>query len=185
MPHLLLPGYAGSLLGEAMQFAIYCQKKRARQAGVPWGISESGYFAFDEALNYQYKAHGVQKLGVKQGLDRELVVAPYASFLTLPFDPDASMQNLERLERMGITGQYGFYEAADFTPVRVPQGERYAIVRSYMAHHVGMSMIACANALLGNVMQKRFMRDHAMAAARDFLQEKIAMDGVVYDQMKP
>ncbi|WP_195276482.1 GH36-type glycosyl hydrolase domain-containing protein [Anaerotruncus rubiinfantis] len=185
MPHLLLPVYEGSLLGEAMQYAIYCQKKRARQAGVPWGISESGYFAFDEALNYQYKAHGVQKLGVKQGLDRELVVAPYASFLTLPFDPDASMQNLERLERMGITGQYGFYEAADFTPVRVPQGERYAIVRSYMAHHVGMSMIACANALLGNVMQKRFMRDHAMAAARDFLQEKIAKDAVVYDQMKP
>lgn len=184
MPHLLLPAYDGSLLGEALHYALYCQKRRARRAGVPWGISESGYFAFDPHLNYQYKAHGVQALGVKRGLDRECVVAPYATFLALPFDLDGAMKNLGRLEELGMTGRYGFYEAADFTPGRAPAGG-FAVVRSYMAHHVGMSIVACANALLDNVMQKRFMRDHAMGSAREFLQEKISKDAVVYDQMKP
>ena len=184
MPHLLLPAYDGSLLGEALHYALYCQKRRARRAGVPWGISESGYFAFDPHLNYQYKAHGVQALGVKRGLDRECVVAPYATFLALPFDLDGGMKNLDRLEALGMAGRYGFYEAADFTPGRAPAGG-FAVVRSYMAHHVGMSIVACANALLDNVMQKRFMRDHAMGSAREFLQEKISKDAVVYDQMKP
>ena len=185
MPHLLLPIYEDSLLDESLHYALYCQKRRARRAGVPWGISESGYFAFDEQLNYQYKAHGVQTLGVKQGLDRECVVAPYATFLTLPFDFDGAMKNLEALESLGLTGRYGFYEAVDFTPGRAaPSDGGYAVVRSYMAHHVGMSMVACANALLGGIMQKRFMRDHAMRAAREFLQEQISKDTVVYDRMK-
>ena len=122
MPHLLLPAYDGSLLGEALHYALYCQKRRARRAGVPWGISESGYFAFDPHLNYQYKAHGVQALGVKRGLDRECVVAPYATFLALPFDLDGGMKNLDRLEALGMAGRYGFYEAADFTPGRAPAG---------------------------------------------------------------
>ncbi|MEM1484074.1 glucoamylase family protein [Oscillospiraceae bacterium PP1C4] len=182
MPHLLLPVYDGSLLGEALHYALYCQKKRAHHAGVPWGISESGYFAFDEHLNYQYKAHGIQELGVKRGLDRECVVSPYSTFLALSFDLDGSMKNLKRLDELGMVGQYGFYEAIDFTRSRCSVGG--AVVRSYMAHHVGMSMIACANALFDNVMQKRFMRNHAMCAAREFLQEKISKDTVVYDQMK-
>lgn len=183
MPHLFLPAYEGSLLGEALEFSLYCQKKRAARAGVPWGISESGYFAFDSQLNYQYKAHGIQRLGVKRGLDQECVVSPYSTFLALPFDPQGAFKNLQALEAMGVTGRYGFFEAADFTPARSGVGG-CAIVRSFMAHHLGMSMIACANALNDFSMQRRFMREHSMNAAREFLQEKIAKDVVVYDQMK-
>ena len=118
MPHLLLPVCQGSLLGEAVHYALWCQKMRAKCAGLPWGISESGYFAFDSQLNYQYKAHGVQALAAKQGMDRECVVSPYSSFLALPFDPHSGMENLRRLEQLGLVGQYGFYEAADFTEER-------------------------------------------------------------------
>ncbi len=182
MPHLLLPVCQGSLLGEAVHYALWCQKMRAKCAGLPWGISESGYFAFDSQLNYQYKAHGVQALAAKQGMDRECVVSPYSSFLALPFDPHSGMENLRRLEQLGLVGQYGFYEAADFTEERC--GGEYRIVRSFMAHHVGMSLAAAVNALFQNRMQKRFLRDHAMGSAQEFLQEKVAKDVVVYGRMR-
>ncbi|MBC8585125.1 GH36-type glycosyl hydrolase domain-containing protein [Youxingia wuxianensis] len=184
MPHLLLPIYEGSLLSEALQYCVYCQKKRVHHKDIPWGISESGYFAFDEHLNYQYKAHGIQRIGVKQGLDKECVISPYSTFLTLPLKLDEGIKNLEKLENLGMLGYYGFYEGIDFTPQRIGKNE-YAVIRSYMAHHIGMSMIACANSLFDNVMQKRFMRDHYMKSAREFLQEQISKDVVVYDQMKP
>lgn len=162
MPHLLLPAKPRTLLWQGVWSAVICQKKRA---GAPWGISESAYFALDENLNYLYKAHGVQSLGVKRGLDQELVVAPYASFLTLPFSFREAFENLENLERLGMVGKYGFYEALDFTP------GRKGMVCSFMAHHIGMSMVACANVLRGNIMQKRFMRDPQMAAAEALLEE--------------
>ena len=88
-------------------------------------------------MNYQYKAHGVQKLGLKRGLNDELVISPYSTFLLLPFEPEAALKNLDELEKMQMTGRCGFYEAADFSPERV-DGQEYAVVRSYMAHHVGM-----------------------------------------------
>ena len=182
MPHLLLPVYDGSLLGEALDYCLYCQKRRAARAGVPWGISESAFYAFDNNLNYQYKAHGVQKLGVKRHLDRELVISPYSTFLTIPMAPNSSMANLARLQELGVYGRYGFFEAVDFTAERVGKGS-LAVTRSYMAHHIGMSMVASCNALFQNRMQKRFMSNHYMRSAQEFLQEKIAKDTVIYDEL--
>lgn len=182
MPHLLLPAYDGSLLGEALAYCLYCHKRRAKDAGVPWGISESAFYAFDNNLNYQYKAHGVQKLGVKRYLDKELIISPYSTFITLPFNPNSGMRNLHRLHKMGVYGRYGFYEAVDFTPDRVAPAS-LAITRSYMAHHIGMSMVASCNALMDNIMQKRFMHNNHMRSAKEFLQEKIAKSTVVYDTL--
>ncbi len=181
MPHLLLPAYDGSLLNEALHYCIYCQQKRVRGLGVPWGISESGYFAFDPQLNYQYKAHGIQKIGVKRNLNKELVISPYSTFLVLPFIPNTAMNNLQHLTNFGMYGRYGFYEAIDFTDDRV---QDQAVVRSYMAHHIGMSLIAACNSLLGQRMVKRFMRDPTMGCASQFLQEKINKETVVYDNIK-
>ena len=183
MPHLLLPVYEGSLLGESLRYALHCQKRRAARDNLPWGISESGYLAFDDALNYQYKAHGVQRLAVKQGMDTECVVSPYSSFLALPYDLDNALQNLSRLAEYGMEGRYGFYEAIDFTHGRAGKNG-WGLVQSYMAHHVGMSMVSCGNVLLDQVMQKRFMRDRSMRAARELLQEKQAKGTVVFDRMK-
>ncbi len=176
MPHLLLPAGQDTFLSEAVQYAIWAQRRRAAQAGVPWGISESAYFAFDAQLNYQYKAHGVQKLGVKEGLDRELVLSPYSTFLALPFVPQAAMKNLHRLQQMGLYGVYGFYEAVDCTPSRAPQPQ---ICRSYMAHHVGMSIAAGCNAVFEGRMQKRFMKGAQMRCAREFLEEQLEEECVV------
>ena len=184
MPNLFLPVYNRSLLGEALTYCIYCQKNRTRAKGIPWGISESAFYAFDNNLNYQYKAHGVQKIGVKQELDRDMVISPYSTFLTIPMNPSSAMSNLRHLWELGVYGRYGFYEAVDFTNERVGQ-DSLAVIRSYMAHHIGMSMLASCNAMFGGIFQKRFMRDNYMKSAKEFLQEKIAKDAIVYDEIKP
>ena len=180
MPHLLLPSFPGSLLDEALRYCIYCQEKRTSSLNIPWGISESGFFAFDNNLYYQYKAHGVQKLGVKQNLDKDLVISPYSTFLTVSFAPKMAMKNLSKLEKLGMKGIYGFYEAIDFTKTRVEDMET---IKSYMAHHIGMSIIAASNAIFENRMQKRFMRDKNMKATKELLEEKISRDAVVFDNI--
>ncbi|MBR4726915.1 MAG: hypothetical protein IK080_03395 [Clostridia bacterium] len=180
MPALFLPAPRGSLTYESLQFCLYCQRRYAGKR--PYGASESGYYAFDGQLNYQYKAHGVQRLGLKRGLDQETVVAPYASFLTLSAAPGAALRNLRRLERMGMLGEYGFYEAADFTPARCG-GAPYKIVRSFMAHHVGMSLLALDNVLFDDRMQRRFLRDGAMRGAQSLLEERIPKGTVPFHDL--
>ena len=193
MPHLLLPSFSGSLLDESLRYCIYCQQKRCEQkrcnikkryfTQIPWGISESAFFAFDNNLYYQYKAHGVQKLGVKQNLNKELVISPYSTYLTVSFAPKMAMKNLFELEKLGAKGPYGFFEAVDFTKSRVQEME---VIKSYMAHHIGMSIIAANNAIFNNRMQKRFMRDKNMRATKELLEEKISRDSVVFDNiLKP
>lgn len=180
MPALFLPAPRGSLTYESLQFCLYCQRRNAGNR--PFGASESGYYAFDGQLNYQYKAHGVQRLGLKRGLDQEAVVAPYATFLVLPTAPAAALRNLRRLERMGMLGEFGFYEAADFTPARCG-GAEYRIVRSFMAHHVGMSLLALDNALFEDRMQRRFLRDGAMRGAQSLLEERIPKGTVPFHDL--
>lgn len=181
MPHMLLPVYEDSMAAEALRFVIFCQKRRVKELGIPWGISESGFYSFDAALNYQYEAHGVQKLALKRGMDNDLVISPYSTFLALPFDRASSMKNLKRLADTGMYGRCGFFEAADYTFKRT--GGHMALVKSYMAHHVGMSIVSAANALLDGIMQERFMRDKEMRAARDLLSEKIPADAVVFNDV--
>ena len=171
MPHLLLPCEPNSLLYESLAFCVCEQRERGDRAGVPWGCSESAFYALDGSLTYQYKAHGVQTLALKRGMDRELVIAPYASFLALGLVPLSAARNLRRLRDLGLEGAYGLCEAADFTPGR--QTEGFLPVRTYMVHHLGMSLLAVDNLLRDNVMQKRFLADPAMGAYRELLQEKV------------
>ena len=123
------------------------------------GISESGFFTFDAAMNYQYRAFGVPGLGLKRGLAEDLVVAPYASLLALPIRPKAVLDNMDALDRLGMLGRYGYYEAVDFTESRLRLSQEKAIVRSYMAHHQGMILLAIANTLLDDAMVSRFHSD--------------------------
>lgn len=173
MPNLLLPSEEGSMMYESLAFCIYAQKRRGAKAGVPWGISESGFYAFDPGMAYQYKAHGVQSLGLKRGLDQELVVAPYASFLALLLAPRSAERNLRRLRDMGLEGKYGLYESVDFTRSRLSEEEPWEAVCSFMAHHMGMSLIAIDNSLNQSIMQERFFRNRSMRAFRELLQEKV------------
>ncbi len=169
MPNLFLPAPRGSLSAESLCFCLHCQRKKAGKR--PFGVSESAYHAFDGNMNYSYKAHGIQSLALKRGLDREYVVSPYSSFLTLTLAPELSMKNLSRFLKMRMYGNYGFYEAVDYTSPK-NKGE-FSVISSYMAHHMGMSFISVANLLNGQCMQKRFMRDSHMNGAKSLLNEKI------------
>lgn len=182
MPHLFLPVYNFSLGSEALRFCLWCQKHRTKKKNIPYGISESGFYAFDAQLNYQYKAHGVQKLGLKRKLNSDLVISPYSTFLTLSTDLSDAIKNLKALENLQLKGRCGFYEAADFTKERT-EGQDYSVVRSYMAHHLGMSMISILNALNDNVFQKRFMHDEKMASGKSLLEEKIPSGAVVFNDI--
>ncbi len=182
MPNLLMPSEPNSFLFESLAFCVYAQKRRGAKTHTPWGISESGFYAFDPNMNYQYKAHGVQALGLKRGLDTELVVSPYSSFLALLLAPRSALRNLRRLRDMGLEGRYGLYEAVDYTPSRLQAGGEYEVVRSYMSHHLGMSLVAIDNTLRDNIMQKRFMRDCNMTAFRELLQERVPIGAPVMRQ---
>ncbi len=176
MPPLLMRTYPATLLYQSAYATIDHQVAYGKRRNIPWGISESGFYAFDASLNYQYHAFGVPGLGFKRGLGNDLVITPYASLLALPLQPEPVLQNLDLLKAQGVIGRYGLYEAVDFTPERLGLGEEQAIVRSYMAHHQGMIMLALAATLQGNRMVERFHADPRIQSVELLLQEQIPQD---------
>ncbi|HEY5310396.1 MAG TPA: glucoamylase family protein, partial [Casimicrobiaceae bacterium] len=173
MPLLVMPTYDNTLLDETCHAAVARQIAHGRKLGVPWGMSESGYNTVDASLSYQYRAFGVPGLGLKRGLADDVVIAPYASALALMVAPEAACINLQRLANEGLSGQYGLFEAVDYTPLRVPRGQSSAVVRSFMAHHQGMSLLALGHLLLDRPMQRRFESNPRFQATLLLLQERI------------
>ena len=173
MPLLVMPTYENTLLDQTCRAAVRQQIVYGKERGVPWGVSESGYNAFDGSLNYQYRAFGVPGMGLKRGLAEDLVIAPYASALALMIIPEAACANLQRLAAEGVLGQYGMFEAVDYTASRLPRKRQSAIIRSYMAHHQGMSLLSLAYVLLDQPMQKRFEANPQFQATTLLLQERI------------
>jgi cellobiose phosphorylase len=174
MPLLVMRSYPDTLLDETYRAVVQRQIQYAVRRGVPWGISESAYNAQDLERNYQYRAFGVPGLGLKRGLAEDLVIAPYACILAAPLVPAEVRRNLDWLAREGVAGTYGFYEAIDYTPERTPEGQQPGVVlRTYMAHHQGMCLVALDNALHDAPMQQRFHADPRVQAADLLLQEQI------------
>jgi hypothetical protein len=173
MPLLVMPNYENTLLDRTCQAAVRQQIAYGNLRGVPWGVSESGYNRTDVQLNYQYRAFGVPGLGLKRGLAEDLVIAPYATALALMITPRAACENLQRMAGEGREGAYGFYEAVDYTPSRLPPDEMSATIRSFMAHHQGMSLLALVNVLQDYPMQRRFMACPLLKAADLLLQERV------------
>lgn len=173
MPNLFVQSPEGTLLNQSCRAAIRHQLGFARRRGVPWGISESGFYQFDPNQSYQYRAFGVPGLGLKRGLGEDLVIAPYASVLALSLEPQAVMQNIQDLTRLGIMGRYGFYEAVDYTRSRLPIGQRSAIIRSYMVHHQGMILLSLADYLANESMVRRFHADPRVQSVELLLHEQV------------
>jgi cellobiose phosphorylase len=173
MPLLVMPNYENTLLDHTCKGAVQQQIEYGKLRGVPWGISESGYNRTDVQLNYQYRAFGVPGLGLKRGLAEDLVIAPYATALALMIAPREACENLQRLALQGRAGAFGFHEAVDYTPSRLPPDEKSATIRSFMAHHQGMSLLALDNLLQGCPMQRRFMACPSLKAADLLLQERV------------
>jgi cyclic beta-1,2-glucan synthetase len=182
MPLLVMKSYPQTLLDHTCRMAVRRQMEYARDRLVPWGMSESAYNLVDRHDNYQYKAFGVPGLGLKRGLGDEVVVAPYATALAAMVDPTQAARNLRRLAAEGLEGAYGYYEAIDYTHDRTDKREsatnkviapRGTVVRAFMAHHQGMTLVALANALLGDPMVKRFHADPRVQATELLLQERV------------
>ena len=173
MPTLVMAPPAGSLLERTECRIVSRQIEYGRQLGTPWGISESAYNARDLEFTYQYSNFGVPGLGLKRGLADNMVIAPYATGLAAMIQPQAAIRNFERIAAAGGSGRYGFYEALDYTPARLPKGSPVAIVRNFMAHHQGMTIVALANTVLGGVMQTRFHAEPLVKAAELLLQERM------------
>ena len=173
MPLLVTRDYAETLLDQTYKAVVARQIAYGREHGVPWGVSESAYNARDLQFNYQYGPFGVPGLGLKRGLSEDLVIAPYATVLAAMIAPRAALQNMQRLAQIGALARYGFYEAIDYTPERVPKNQKHVVIHSFMAHHQGMSLVALDNVLHEDVMQRRFHADPLIQATELLLQERI------------
>lgn len=173
MPWLLMRTYRNTVWDHTYRAVVDRQIEYARQRDVPFGISESGFFAYDHQLNYQYRAFGVPGLGFKRGLEEDLVLAPYATVMALPYAKREGLRSLRRMGGLGARGKYGYYEAIDFTPKRMPEGKKHVVVQSFMAHHQGMSFLTLSNLLSGRSVIDRFHRDKEVRAAELLLQERL------------
>lgn len=176
MPILFTKHYPGSLLGKACEAAVACQIGYGNKLGIIWGISESAYSMIDQRKTYQYRSFGVPGLGLKRGLEEDLVVSPYSTMLALTINSKECMKNLKRLahtEHAGALGHYGYYESIDYTRQSSPGGERGVIVYAYMAHHQGMSFIQSNNFLNQGIMNTRFHADPRISGIESLLYERV------------
>ncbi len=179
MPSLVMRAPAGSVLDQSARLAVRRQIGYGADLGVPWGVSESAYNARDLEFTYQYSNFGVPGLGLQRGLGENIVVAPYATALGAMIDPEAAARNYPRLTAAGGRGKYGWYEALDYTPSRLPVGGKVAVIRAHMAHHQGMTVVAIADALQDGKMRARFHAEPVIQATELLLQERPPRDVLV------
>ena len=177
MPTISIPSYPTTLLDESCRFAILSQRRYGKKLGVPWGISESAYNMKDLKGNYQYKTFGIPWLGLKQGLEEDAVVSPYATVLALQFYPKEAIQNLKMLAKSGSIGKYGFYESIDYKPKKT-------VIRNFMAHHQGLILSAINNIINNNILQKRFMSNPEMQGIEILLEERMPERVIITKEKK-
>lgn len=184
MPNINIPKYPASLLDESCKFMIMSQKEYTRKLNIPWGISESAFNLKDLSNNYQYKAFGIPWLGLKRGLEEDLVVSSYGSMMWLPDEPKEVINNLKILESQGMKSRYGFYEAIDYTPARLEKGKNFEPVKTYMAHHQGLILLSICNLVKDRIVQKRFMQNPEMQSISILLEERMPENVIVAKEKK-
>ena len=173
MPLLFMKSFEDTMMNNTCQNVIHWQKKYGRSRGFPWGSSESAYYFLTIDFQYQYRTFGAPGLGLKRGLADEYVVAPYASMLSLLVEITDPMKNLKEIEKAGGLGIFGFYDAIDYTPAHLTEGAPFQLVKTYMVHHHGMSLIAMENVLHGGSTRTNFHADPRVKSCELLLQERI------------
>ena len=176
MPLLVMRSPPESILDTTYRAVVRRQIEYGNDRQVPWGISEAAYAARDVQLVYQYQAFGVPGLGFERGLSEDLVVAPYATMLAAMVEPRDAVANLARLDSLGALGSYGYYEALDFTPSRLPENGEPVLVRAYMAHHQAMSLVALTNVIFDGFARDLFHAEPSVRAAELLLHERVPRD---------
>ncbi|MBC7739087.1 MAG: protein ndvB, partial [Candidatus Saccharibacteria bacterium] len=172
MPLLVMKERAGSVLHQSDEAAVMAQIDDVRGTSRPWGVSEAAMNARDGEMTYQYYAFGSARLALKRGRSKDIVIAPYASFLAAMIFPRLAVRNLLQLDGLGALGPHGYYDAVDMTADRLPDGETHVVVRTVMAHHQGMCIVAVANVVMQGIHRERFHGDAVVQAAELLLQEK-------------
>ncbi len=183
MPNINLKRYKGSLLDESSKFAIMSQIEYSKKLDIPWGISESAFNLRDLNNNYQYKAFGIPWLGLKRGLEEDIVVSPYSTFLSLEDETKLGIQNIKRLEKEGATGKYGFYESIDYTPSRMKNNKK-VIVKTFMAHHQGLILLSLNNLINNNILRRRFNENPEIEMTEILLQERMPIKMIITKEKK-
>ncbi|MBP6680057.1 MAG: hypothetical protein KA166_02630, partial [Saprospiraceae bacterium] len=173
MPLLIAPVYDSTLLDQTHKGAVKRQIEYGQRRGLPWGLSESCFNMVHANMDYMYRAFGVPGLGLKRGLADDYVVAPYASIMALMIEPDEAYDNLKEMSTQGFEGKWGFYESIDYTPSRLQRGQTESVVKAFMTHHHGMSLLSLVYLLRDQPMQKRFQADLQFQTSLLLLQEKI------------
>ena len=184
MPNINIKRYKGSLLDESSKFAVMSQIEYCKKLGIPWGISESAFNLIDLNNNYQYKAFGIPWLGLKRGLEDDMVISPYGTFLSLEDEPEKAIENLKKIEDEGGIGKYGFYEAIDYTQTRLKNRKKKEVVKTFMAHHQGLILISINNFLNDNIIKKRFNQNPEIEAVDILLQEKMPIKMIITKENK-
>jgi cyclic beta-1,2-glucan synthetase len=173
MPLLVMRTYENNLLDETFHTIISKQISYGKERRVPWGVSEACYNARDLQCNYQYGPFGIPGLGLKRGLGHDLVISPYSTLLAAMVNPTVAIKNLKQLISQQLLREFGFYESIDYTAERVPENQKFATIKTFMAHHQGMSLVAINNVIHQNIMQTRFHREPGVKATQLLLRERI------------
>jgi len=176
-PQVLLPSWRGTLFDRAGRALVRAQAAHARARGQLWGYTASACNAVDGAARYRFGRFGLAAASLRRQRDDGLVAAPHGAALALIAAPALAAANLQRMAGQGLLGEYGFYEALDYAPGRLPQGTSQAVVRAYAARHQATTLLALARHLQGEPMQRRFCRDPELRAALGLLQEPLPVSG--------
>ena len=184
MPNVNIKRYKGSLLDESCRFMVMSQMEYAKKLGIPWGISEAAFNLKDLNNNYQYKAFGIPWLGLKRGLDEDMVVSPYSVALSMQYKPKDAIENLKQIESQGMYNQYGFYESIDFTAERLGYGKISEPVKTYMAHHQGLILLSINNIINNDILVKRFSLNPEIEAVDILLQERMPEKAIITKEKK-
>ncbi|MES2532735.1 MAG: glucoamylase family protein, partial [Pseudomonadota bacterium] len=172
MPALVMDEPDSGLLQVANLAAIHEQQAFGEAQSLPWGVSESAYFAQDHSLAYQYSPFGVPRLALRRTPPTDRVVAPYASMMAALLTPHDAVRNLRWLEAMGARGEFGFFDAVDFTVARQPAGQPFTVVRNFMAHHQGMALVSLCNVLRTSAPRRWFSAAPLVQAHAVLLHER-------------
>jgi hypothetical protein len=173
MPNLWMRNYPQTILDQCARAVVRCQQKWADRKDIPWGISEAAYSLQDSDGQYQYQTFGIPALALRRYTSDDVVVSPYATFLALLVDPSHAVQNLESMKRKNWLGPWGFCDAVDFSPSRGNGTKEGKLVRTWMAHHQGMSLVAACNLLTDGAIQDLFHAEPAVLATELLLHEKL------------
>ncbi len=173
MPEIFMKSYPNTLLDESYFFSIYCQREYMKEVDkdMPWGISESAYGELDDGSNYKYKAFSTPYLKVQEDVNQRVVVSPYASILAIANNPSAVYSNINRLKKIGLYGDWGFYESYDYDDKEV--------IESYFSHHQGMILASLCNFLKNNCIQEYFHNDVRIKSVEILLKEKVQFNPII------